>query len=95
VREVTCMKVFTVGLNRPPLRHLKGAETWFQHPTILLQVRPQSALRGLLPKGPVLQGFVWLNNSKPGSGPLKPKNDSVVGTGIYIEMSDVVSLISN
>jgi len=61
---------FLNGLNRP-LGHLKGAESWFQHPPIQLQVRPQSTLCGLLPKGPVVQGFFWLNNSEPGSSPLK------------------------
>ena len=64
MREVTYVKVFIVGLNQP-LRHLEGTETWFQHPPILLQVRPQFALHALLLKGPVVQGFVWLINSKP------------------------------
>eukprot|EP00253_Pinus_taeda_P017286 PITA_17286 len=45
--EVTRGKPFTVGLNRP-LRHLKDVETWFQHPPILLQVRPHQANSGLL-----------------------------------------------
>ena len=89
--EVTCTKVFTVGLNRP-LRHLKGVETWF--PSILLWVRPQSTLCGLLSKGLVVQGFVWLINFELGSGP-KPTNGSFAGTEICIEMSDVVSLESN
>lgn len=30
------------------------------------------ALRRLLPKGPVVQGFFWLIKSEPGSGPYKP-----------------------
>ena len=38
VREVTCAKRLSVGPNQP-LRHLKGAETWFQYPPILLRVR--------------------------------------------------------
>jgi len=32
----------------------QGAETWFQHPPILLQVRLQSTLRGLMLNGPVV-----------------------------------------
>ena len=94
MREVTCMKRLTIGLHQT-LRHLKGAETWFQHPTILLRVIPQSALRRLLPKEPVEQGFVWLINSEPGSGPNKLTNSFVPRTGICIDMFDVVSLESN
>lgn len=94
VREVTYMKVFTVGLNQP-LKHLKGAETQFPHPPILLWVRPQSTLRGLLPKAPVVYGFVWLLNFEPRLGPIKPTNGSIVGTRICLEMSDVASLESN
>ena len=38
-----------------------------------------------LPKGPVVGGFVGLSiKYEPGSGPLKPKNCSVVGTRIII-----------
>ena len=47
----------------PHPRHPQGVETWFQHPPLLPQVRPQSALRRLWPKGPVATRFVWLNNS--------------------------------
>ena len=92
--EVTRAKIFTVGLNRP-LKHFKGAETWFQHAPILLWVRPLSVLHRLFPNGSIVQGFVWLNNSKPGLGPLKPTNGSIARTRICIEMSDVVSLESN
>jgi len=49
----------------------------------------------LLTKGTVVQGFLFLNNSEPGSGPLKPTNGSVAGTTICIEMSDAVSLESS
>ena len=70
-RKVTCVKAFIVGLNQP-LRHLKGAETWFQHPPILLLVRPQSVLRRLLLKGPVVQGVFWIINFEPGSSPNNP-----------------------
>lgn len=65
------MKISTIGLSRHP-KHLKGAKTWFQHPPILLRVRLQSALYGLMLKGPVVSGFVWLNNFELGSSPLKP-----------------------
>ena len=50
----------------------QGAETWFQHPPILLRSRLRSALRGLMPKGPIVQGFVWLINDEPRSSPFKP-----------------------
>ena len=33
----TCMKVGIAGIKRHHI-HLKGAETWFQHPPILLRV---------------------------------------------------------
>ena len=71
VCEVTYLKVPTVGPNQT-LRHLKGAETWFQQPPILLRVRPQSALHRSLPKGLIVQGLFWLINSEPGLGPNKP-----------------------
>ena len=62
---------------------------------MLLRVRPQSTLKILLSKGPVVLGFDWLINSKPGSGPNTPTNGFVPRTGINIEMSDVVSLEFN
>ena len=94
MHEATCVQGLVVGPNQP-LRHLKGVETWFKHPTILARVIPQSTECRLLLKGPVVQGFVWLINSDPGSSPNQPTNGSVVGIGICIEMSDVVSLESN
>lgn len=49
--------------------------SWFKHPPILLQVRLKPTLYKYLPQGPTVRVLlVGANNSKPGSGHLKPTN---------------------
>ncbi len=48
-------------------------------------MRLKSALRGLLPKGPIVRFLlVGVDNAKPGSSPIKPANGFVVWTRIYL-----------
>ena len=70
------------------LNHIKtsqGCENLVPEPSPATSGGPQFALRGLLPKGLVVAGFVWLNNSsEPRWGPYKPTNGSVAGTRICV-----------